>query len=230
MPQGWRSEQCQSMAEIDLIPDDYRRRVQQQSLLRRYAAVLITLNVVIAVVAFGFNRSVQSAQREASDLRTANAMSEQQQGQLEQLRTQREEFEQQWSLLRGLRAGAEVEDIFELIDRSLVGDRLWFSEWSFRRAGVVTDGRPRGRETGYFVLVDEQNQDADPALKVETHMEISGQARDHQALSTFVRNLFEQSDVKDVSVQRTSQSSIGSQRIVEFDVTVILNSDARSSG
>ncbi len=218
------------MAEIDLIPEDYRRRVQQQSLLRRYALGLITLNVVIALVAFGFSRSVQSAQRQASELRTANAMTEQQQGQLEQLRTQREEFEQQWSLLRGLRAGAEVEDIFELIDRSLVGEDLWFSEWSFRRAGVVADGQPRGRETGYFVIVDEQKQAADPALKVETHMEISGQARDHQALSRFVRNLFEQPDVKDVSVQRTSQSSIGNLRIVEFDVTVILNSDARSSG
>ena len=89
------------MAEIDLIPADYRRRLQQQSVLRRFATVLVALNVIIALTAFGFSRSVQSAQRAASDLRTTNAMNEQQQGHLEQLRTQREEYERQWSLLRG---------------------------------------------------------------------------------------------------------------------------------
>ena len=218
------------MAEIDLIPSDYRRRLQQQSMLRSYGIGLIAVNAAIVALALGIMQSVKAKQDEATALRTANALTRHQQEQLDQLRAQRSGYEEQWSLLRGLRAGAEIEDIFELVDRSLVDDRLWFSAWSFRRAGVVTDGAPRGTETGYFVIVDPEQAGDDPAMKVETHMSISGQASDHQALSRFVRNLFEQPDVKDVSVQKTSQSSIGTTRIVEFDLTVVLNSAARSSG
>lgn len=199
-------------------------------MLRSYGIGLLAVNAAIVVIALGISQTVKARQDEATALRTANALTRHQQEQLDQLRVQRNGYEEQWSLLRGLRAGAEIEDIFELVDRSLVDERLWFSEWSFRRAGVVTDGGPRGTETGYFVIVDPEQPVDDPAMKVETHMSISGQASDHQALSRFVRNLFEQSDVKDVSVQKTSQSSIGNTRIVEFDLTVVLNSAARSSG
>ena len=217
------------MPEIDLIPHEYRTWLRQRALLRRYGSVVLVLNVLVLVAAALVSHSVSRAEDEAKRLRSANAITQQQQVQLEQLQSQRAEYERQWSLLRGLRAGAEVEDIFEIIDRSLVGDDLWFIEWSFRRAGVIVDGEQRGVETGYFIIVAENGAPDSPALKVETHMSVAGQARDHQALSRFVRNLVEQPDIKDVSVQRTSQSTIGRSRVVDFDLTIVLNSTPRES-
>ena len=149
--------------------------------------------------------------------------------QLQALKDQQVEFERRWSLLRGLRAGAAVDEIFTLIDRAIVAGDLWFLDWSFRRAGVIVDGQQRGVETGYFVIVAENNPGSAPDLTVETHMTIRGQAVDHQALSNFVRALFEEPAIKDVNVQRTSLTNYANGRVVEFDVTVVLNSTYRES-
>jgi hypothetical protein len=40
-----------------------------------------------------------------------------------------------------------------------------------------------------------------------------------------VRSLFEQPDIKDVSVQRTSLTNYANGRVVSFDLTIVLNSD-----
>ena len=147
---------------------------------------------------------------------------------MEQLQQQHAEYERQLGLLRGLRAGAAVDEIFAIIDRALTERDLWFLDWEFRRAGVVVDGAQRGVETGYFVIVDEENNNgSDRDWQVETHMTIHGQAKDHQALSTFVRALFDQSEIKDVNVQKTSSTSYGNGRVVEFDMTITLNSAVR---
>lgn len=214
------------MAELDLIPPDYRNQLRQRAMLRQYLVAFAALNIV--VLAFGglFAQLSRQANARVEELQSQSAITEQQQAQLEQLSTQQTEFERRWSLLRGLRAGAAVEDIFKIVDKALVNDDLWFVNWSFRRAGVVVDGETRGIETGYFVIVPAEQQSSEvPAWQVETHMTLEGRALDHQALSTFVRSLFEQPDIKDVSVQRTSLTDYANGRVVSFDLTIVLNSD-----
>jgi hypothetical protein len=218
------------MAELDLIPEDYRNRLKQRAEVRRYVIAFAILNTVILASAGAFGQLSKQASVRIQELKSQSAITEQQQLQLEQLSTEQKEYEQRWSLLRGLRAGAAVEDIFKIIDRALVNDDLWFENWSFRRAGVVVDGETRGIETGYFVIVaaDEQSGET-PEWQVETHMVLEGRALDHQALSTFVRALFEQPDIKDVSVQSTSLTDYANGRVVSFDLTIVLNSDIERS-
>ena len=218
------------MADIDLIPHDYRNWLAQRSMLQKYVSAFAALNVLIVLAAVGFAQMAERAQARAVQLKTENAITQQQQIQLQQLKDQQAEYERQWSLLRGLRAGAAIDDIFTLIDRSLVAGELWFLDWSFRRAGVIVDGEQRGVETGYFIIVSEDTDPyANPDLEVETHMTIHGQAKDHQALSKFVRALFEQQDIKDVNVQRTSLTNYANGRAVDFDMTVVLNSAFKES-
>ena len=218
------------MAEIDLIPNDYRNWLGQQSLVRKYVVGFAILNILLLVASVGFGQMAEQSRQQALQLKSENAITQQQQMQLQQLKDQQNEYERQWSLLRGLRAGAAIDDIFTLIDRSLIAGDLWFLEWSFRRAGVIVDGEQRGIETGYFIIVAEETDPfADPDLEVETHMTIHGQARDHQALSKFVRALFEQEDIRDVNVQKTSQTDYADGRAVDFDMTVVLNSAYKES-
>ncbi len=218
------------MPDIDLIPVDYRDWLERKSTLLRYAMALVVVNAVIAIAGLLLGHSADQEQARAAELRTENAVTQQQQAQLQQLKDQQGEYERRWSLLRGLRAGAAVDDIFSLIDKSIVAGDLWFLDWSFRRAGVIVDGQQRGIETGYFIIVDETD---DPLtnhdLSVETHMTIHGQAKDHQALSNFVRALFEQRDIKDVNLRKTSQIDYANGRVVDFSMTVVLNSAYRES-
>lgn len=218
------------MAELDLIPDDYRRGLQRAAELRRFAIAFALLNVLVFASTTAVSQLTRQASERIADLKSQSAITEQQQLQLESLTSEQQEYERRWSLLQGLRAGAAVEDIFAIIDRAVVGDDLWFENWSFRRAGVVVDGETRGVETGYFVIVSEDGQpDGNTDWQVETHMMLEGRALDHQALSTFVRALFEQPDIKDVSVRETALTNYADGRVVSFDLTIILNSEVEGS-
>jgi len=218
------------MADLDLIPNDYRNWLGQRSIVRNYVAAFAALAALIVVAALLLGHSTKNAQAKALQLKADNAITQQQQLQLQQLKDQQSEYERRWSLLRGLRAGAAIDDIFTLIDRSLVAGDLWFLDWSFRRAGIIVDGEQRGVETGYFIIVAEETDPfANLDLEVETHMTIRGQAKDHQALSKFVRALFEQPDIKDVNVQKTSQTDYANGHAVDFDVTIVLNSAYKDS-
>ena len=216
------------MADIDLIPVDYREWISRHSLLRQYGIAATVLVALLIGLALALGHSASEAQARVTELKSASAITQQQQMQLQTLKDQQAEYERRWSLLRGLRAGAAVDEIFSLIDRAIVAGDLWFLDWSFRRAGIIVDGQQRGVETGYFVIVAESDDPlAAPDLTVETHMKIRGQAVDHQALSKFVRALFEEPAIKDVNVQGTSLTNYANGRVVEFDITLVLNSTYR---
>jgi len=213
------------MADLDLIPQDYRNWLSQKALLRQYVIIFLVLNMIVLASSGVLTQFSKQAAQRIQNLQAQSAITEQQQVQLEQLREQQAEYERRWSLLRGLRAGAAVEDIFQIIDEALINDDLWFVDWSFRRAGVVIDGETRDVETGYFIMVREDGQYNDNIdWQVETHMTVNGQARDHQALSRFVRALFEQPSIRDVSVQKTSRTDYANGRVVSFELNIILNS------
>ena len=219
------------MADLDLIPQDYRDWLSRRAIVRQYAIVFAVVISLILASTGVLERLSHGAAQRIQSLQAESAITEQQQIQLEMLREQQAEYERRWSLLRGLRAGAAIEDIFRIIDEALVDDDLWFVDWSFRRAGVVVNGETRDVETGYFVMVREDgNYNENVDWKVETLMTVSGQARDHQALSTFVRALFEQPSIRDVSVRRTSRSDYAGGRVVSFELGIVLNSTVEKSG
>ena len=218
------------MSELNLIPEDYRTRLSQRAMLRQYVIAFLILNIIILALGGLFTQLTRQETIRIQALQSQNAISEQQRVQLEALAAEQSELERRSSLLRGLRAGAAIEDIFAIVDQALVSDDLWFVNWSFRRAGVVVDGETRTIETGYFLIVPTDGQpNKVPDWQVETHMVLKGRAVDHQALSTFVRALFEQPDIKDVSVRRTSLTEYANGRVVSFDLTIVLNSDVQQS-
>lgn len=210
------------MIRIDLIPEDYRLGLARRQLLIRYG-VLTLVSIIACLGAHQYLRAqVAEMSSRADALRAQNEITRQQEADVADLLARQEEYRRQLAVLQGLRAGAEVADIFAIVDRSIVPGRLWFNDWGFRRAGVAADEEARGVETGYFIVV--ANGSSGDGVEIETHMSIRGQARDHQALSTFIRNLFSESLVKDVNLHRTSISDYANGQVVNFDVTVVLAS------
>ncbi len=218
------------MTDIDLIPNDYRNWLIKRSMLRNYVVVFALINALVLGAGKYLAHATESNQSEIVRLRAENAITQQQQQQLEALKAQKAEYERQWSLLRGLRASAALDDIFQIVDKSLVARDLWFLDWSFRRAGIIVDGEQRGIETGYFIIVpQDESGGPGPRFVVETQMSIQGQAKDHRALSRFVRALYGQDLIADVSVRRTSRTDFADGKVVDFDLTVVLNSAVKGS-
>lgn len=217
------------MRDIDLIPADYRRARWFRTWSKQLIVSTAILAALCLAVFVGLSLRVSQLREEAALLEQQRAVTDQQREDLEVLNRQRTALDQQLSLLGSLRSGAPAQSIFVAIDEALADAEVWFVNWQFRRASVmVPESQATGVETGYFIVVPESAaREGEQAWMVETHMTITGQARDHEALSRFVNGLYAQPAVVNVSVQRTELSKLATRDVVQFDLAVVLNSEAR---
>lgn len=217
------------MRDIDLIPADYRRARWLRTWSRKMALSSAALAALCLLSFGGLSLKVSQLRDEAAVLEQQRAVTAQQREDLEALNRQKTALDRQLSLLGSLRSGAPAQAVFLAIDQALADAEVWFVNWQFRRAGVmVPESEAVGVQTGYFIVVPElAAQEGEQGWLVETHMTITGQARDHEALSRFVSGLYAQPAVVNVSVQRTELSQLSSREVVQFDLAVVLNSEAR---
>lgn len=210
------------MTDIDLIPTDYRNRIWLQGRALLVGGVttlaIIVLLLALAVLHYLSGRSdIRIAQ-----LQSLQAISVQQREQLTHLDGARVELENRLALLDGLRSGAAAAAMFETVDRALTEGDVWFQGWEFNRAGSVVERRPETASNGYFIIMPATDgANASEAWKIETHMKIRGQAKDHSALSGFVRRLYQQPEIHDVRILNTAVNAGG--HYVDFNLAVTVN-------
>ncbi|NNG11823.1 MAG: hypothetical protein HKM88_01085 [Halobacteria archaeon] len=216
------------MSEIDLIPVAYRTRIFMKNWFMRLAMGLAGL-VAISMVAYVYLTSLnKEVNREVSELQSRQEISNRQREELKQLYDKKTGIEGQLALLRELRGSAAAREMFQTLDRALSNGDVWFLDWEFQRAGSIVKKEEQGVNTGYFIIV-QGNEDTgtNEAWKIETHMNIRGQAKDHSALSRFVRRLFEQTEIKDVRILNTTRAR--GREMVEFRLAIIVKNKVTSS-
>ena len=214
------------MNDIDLIPQAYRTWLWQARWIKRSALLLGVLVGLLIGSSITLGVATANAKSRVEALQQRQAVTAQQRADMERLGVEKSELEQQFHLLSGLRSGAAAGDMFVTIDRALTSEDVWFLEWQFQRAGVMAGEDVRTVNTGYFIVVpDGAEQLAADELRVQTHMTIRGQARDHSALSGFVRRLFAQPEIDDVRILRTALNSGRQTSIVNFELAVVLNTN-----
>ncbi len=209
------------MREIDLIPASYRLERTHAFFAKVLVVVVIALIASTAMGRLWLDAELNKIQARIADLQSQQTISSQQRDQLAALSAERENFQQQLYLLKGLRSGTAASNLFGTIDGALVGDELWFRNWQFRRAGV-TNSQGQAIETGYFIVLPENGQPADP-WQVETHMTITGQALDYEALSEFVKRLLGAPAIESVRIRRTELQRIATRSIVDFDLAIVIS-------
>ena len=166
-------------------------------------------------------------QKEIVVLEKKKAISSHQRGILQDLEKDRNLLTKKHRILEKLRGGALAEDMFVNIDRALNGKNIWFKNWKFIRAGSKTSEKPKGVNTGYFIVIpeaDRANQKEKEAWQIQTHMEVSGQATDHEALSSFVRRVLQQPQIGDVRILNTRQQVNMDKTVVDFKLVIMVNS------
>ena len=217
------------MPDMDLIPADYRHERWMHRWLRGLGAAIVAVLVASLAAWGGLNLRLTRVNAEVAGLEQQRAVTEQQRLELESLTQQQVSLKRQLTVLSSLRSGGPAREVFLTIDRAMADADVWFIDWQFRRAGVmVPEDQAAGVQTGYFIVApDSQPRPRDNSWLVQTHMTITGQARDHQALSQFVQGLYAQQAVVEVSVQRTELQTIAAGEVVQFDLAVVLNSEAR---
>jgi Tfp pilus assembly protein PilN len=211
------------MNEIDLFPEDLRKRLlfSHWFKITGFTIVLLTVALVIALVLLReanaqFEEQIQHFQSQR-EITTAKRQ------QLEQLNQQKSNLKQQLDLLSGLRSGASAEQMFLMIDRALPGPEVWLTNWKFRRAGSQVDESQEAVSTGYFIVIPAGKRNApEETWKIETNMAIQGQALDHVAMSSFVLNLTQQPEIENVRIVNSSQSKVNEVKLVDFSLDIVV--------
>ena len=217
---------------MDLVPADYRRYTQQLQLLQRWGLFVLGVIAVSIAVSAGLTYMSNEYRKEIVVLEKKKAISSHQRGILQELEQDRHLLTKKREVLEKLRGGALAEDMFVNIDRALDGRNIWFKNWKFIRAGSKTSEQPKGVNTGYFIVIpegDRANQKEREAWQIETHMEVNGQATDHEALSSFVRRVLQQPQIGDVRILNTQQQVSVDQTVVDFRLVIMVNSGRANS-
>lgn len=189
-------------------------------LARAAAAVLVTGVATAGGLAYAATR----VHAQVDALTFAQRLAEQQRTELDHIETERARLEQQWQRLEALRGGGDVGELFRLIDRTLPEGDLWFDRWELLREAVATRSETAAAAP---VVAAGQPVDATPAsVTAERQMRILGQARDHAALSRFVRELYESPEVDDVHLERTTLRRYTTSSVVSFELAVALKDAA----
>ncbi len=218
------------MAEIDLVPQEYRYWRWQLRCLKSAGIAVIAVALLAALSWYGLHQHQLATQSALHALQTQKNISQAQQQRLEYLSTSRSSLEQQWKLLLGLRGGATVEGLFEVLDQALEGERVWFKEWRFLRAGQTVEHKqiqPQ-RDRGAYIIVlppeSSETPEEPPAWSIATRLAIEGGADDHAALSDFVERLLSQPRISDVKVLNTSLYASGpDSAAINFSLSVLVN-------
>ena len=213
------------MHELDLIPDDYRQMQKLRVHLKVFIVLFILLLLTIGTGKFILSDQLAQIKNQISNFESDKNTLEHQHQTLVQLQASKKALQNRVQILRKLRDGPPARQMFVVMDKVL-DKGTWFSRWSFMRAGEFRELEPDTVNTGYFVIVqDNKKQKQERAWKLNTHMELDGQALDHTYLATFVNRLIQQPEIEDVKVLKTSTHTLNKVDIVDFSLAVTVNNN-----
>lgn len=214
--------------EIDLIPASYRERLKIQRGCHIFFVALILIIVLTVFLRFLISNKNKTLQSTISTLQRDKSFNLQKQHHYNELLATERRLRKNLEILDGLRGGPPVRQILKAIDRVLNG-KVWFLQWTFKRAGEITEAQPQTLDTGYFIIIPKENSQngRQQAWKLDTHMTIKGQALDHSSFSNFVQKLLNQPEIDDVKVLNTQQRSYLDSHIIDFNIIVIVNNQQR---
>lgn len=212
------------MHELDLIPASYRERLRIQRWLNIFILSFFAILIIIAGLHVMMNKHLVALQSKVQLLQKDKQLNLQQQQQFKALQEQEKSLSARLKMIDGLRGGPPVKQLLLAIDRVITPD-IWFNNWRFFRANSVVPVKPETVQTGYFIVIPEELNPGHKqhAWKMESHMEISGQATSHSILADFINHLVKQPEISDVKLLQTHLRNYQDTQVVEFNLFVLIN-------
>ena len=217
------------MHELDLIPASYKERLKIKRWCRQFGLAFVSVLVILFGLKFAIANKTMALTSKIEVLQKEKQTSIEQQQKYNDLVTKETKLTKELEILNGLRGGPSAKQILLAVDR-VMQDDVWFTQWSYHRAGEITPVQPATVQTGYFIVIPEgaSGSPNQQTWKLNTHMEINGQALNHSSLSGFIRNLIKQPEIEDVKVINTSLRSDINSQVVEFNLVVIINNQFKN--
>lgn len=208
------------MAEVDLIPADFRRRQGQRRRLQTAAWAFGCLVLVLLGARLWLGQALQGEKARLAALTTAENLILQQRQTVEQLKARRDRLQEHLTLLDTLRGGPKVEQLFVALDRA-INEAVWVVSWQFLRAGEKAVSSPVKPANGYLVSASGAATRPESGDN-EIRMTINGQALSHSALADFVNALQDQPEIREVKLQSTAEGPYRSGLAIAYELSVLV--------
>lgn len=204
------------IAEIDLIPADYRSERALMRAIRTAGWAVLALVCLAGVLSGALRHAAAGVRSDVERLDAGAARVEAQRAAVAGLAQRKAALEAKVSLLEGLRRHAALGEILLSVNRAVPERQVWFLEWRYQRIGAVVPVVPAGAES-YFVAASATSGQDTGTVRVQ--MTIVGQARDHAAVAMFVSSLLGEPGIEEVQIRGVSRE-IGANT-VDFEVLVV---------
>jgi hypothetical protein len=207
------------MGDMNLIPDDYRQRLDLRRVLRNF---IVACMLVVGCLGLGKALLAHLIWRENVQV----VRLEQQEQVLQHNKTRTEEYrqqklvtEQQLAALNALRGRDRVALFLNAID-SAYAEGVWFDNLRFMRRASTgkLDNVPAAANAGIFIVPTET--EASPSLEINHSAEIVGHAVSHSMLAEFMRKLGTESSVADLRLIDTGTRNYTTIQVVDFNLAL----------
>jgi hypothetical protein len=207
------------MGDIDLIPTDYRNRVWFLGKVKLLGISIISMIVITTIIYTSILLTDKKLHSKISELQKQEEATSQRRSEIAQFNEDIQKLEHLLLLVDSLRSGTAAPEMFTTIDRAMTDTDVWFDNWEYQRVGSPVEQIDQSPKDGsLFIQPAGNGTQTDTAWKIETHMTIKGQAKDHSALSRFVRRLSKQPEILQIKILNTTTAT--HMNVVDFNIAV----------
>ena len=212
------------MAEMDLIPNDYRRNRARRSLLRKFLyacglvlAIIILSKTLLTYMIWSENVGVVKLEQQLN-------ITEQNKARAAEFQQRKQVTEKQLAALNELRGRDRVAQFLQAIDVSL-NEGVWFDSIHFmRHAKTTTLSNSSGAPASGIIVVGKNATDAE-GLNINQGVEIVGHAASHTLLAEFMRKLGAQPNIVDLRLLNTSLRNYTTMQVVDFSLNLVIDTN-----
>jgi Tfp pilus assembly protein PilN len=209
------------MAEVDLIPEDYRQAAHLKRFSKKFLLVFAFIVLLVALGKGLLSFLVAMENKRTMTLETSEVLIVEHRNLLKKLDQHRADLQQRLAILDSLRGGPPAQRMFQIIDRA-VNQSVWFTSLRFKRTKEDLQALTQSRDTGYFRVVQQTDNRQHGESQEQMRMEINGQALNHSALADLVKKLLDQQEVHDVHILNTSTLQYPSGQVTAYKLVVTI--------
>lgn len=217
------------MADMDLIPGEFRRSLRLHRLLRNFVAacVLVLVGIAIAWVTLSYLTSSEKAQ--VGRLQQQEGLAQANKAKAAELEQRKHEIEQQLVALSKLRGERRVPLLLAAVDQAY-GEGIWFDSIRFvrRAAAPGAPGNLPGAVKSAGLLVVPNTASAIEVADFEQTLDIVGHALNHSLLADFMGKLGAQPGISDLRLVDTKLRDHSTAQVVDFTLNLQVGQPAAS--
>jgi hypothetical protein len=218
------------MADIDLIPKEYRLQRRLRRGLQWFLVGVISIACITAAVRLSLWFVTSKEHREIARLRAQEQDVARVKAGMQQYEQQKTTAEKQLKTLETLRTSTRTKLLFEALDAAYLSG-IWFDNVTVQRATVAA-AAAQSTLAGATSPTLPKTAPAvphatDSAGRVAQRVELVGHAADHSRLASFMVKLGEQPAVSDMRLLDTGSRAYSTATVIDFKLSLLFATQER---